>query len=296
MPFLSRLALASLLCVCAAMTQTPPSTADNSWETATALPNVDFTGLTPAQKQAALKMLRERGCTCGCGMKVAECRVKDPKCFYSHGISEMVVKGFKDGKTPDQVAKVVEASAIGRPRAEPKLLDDPVEIPTAGAPSKGPNDARITIVEFSDFECPYCAKASSEIAQLMSDYPKDVKLIYKQFPLETHPHARMAAQAALAAQEQGKFWELHDRMFANYRQLSREHVASWAQELGVDLAKFNAGMDSKVIATRIEKDLHDGEYAGVNGTPTFFINGQRYNGPPTVSALKGVLDQELKKK
>ena len=106
---------------------------------------------------------------------------------------------------------------------------------------RGPADARITIVEFSDFQCPYCAAAATKINDLMKQYPNDVKLVFKQFPLDIHGQARLAAQASLAAHAQGKFWELHDRMFANFRRLNRESILLWAKEAGVDAARGSRG-------------------------------------------------------
>jgi protein-disulfide isomerase len=264
------------------------------WQNQSDLPGVDLSGLPAAQKQAALKMLRERGCTCGCNMKLAQCRVEDPNCGYSKGLATLIVKGFGEGKTADEVAKMVAASPLGKPRPEPKILDDAVKIPTAGAPAQGPETARVVFVEFSDFECPYCAKAAGEIRRIVAAYPKDIRLIYKQFPLSMHPHAQFAAVASLAAAEQGKFWEMHDKMFGNFRQLSREHILAWAQELGLDMPKFTAALDSPKYKATVDKDLEDGEFAGVNGTPALFINGKHFNGPIDLGTLKPILEEEMK--
>ena len=105
----------------------------------------------------------------------------------------------------------------------------PVTIAVDGSPVKGPADARITLVEFSDFECPFCSSAVKQVDIVMAAYPKDVKLIYKQFPLSMHPHAELAAEASLAAREQGKFWEMYDVLFKNFRQLSRENILALGQ-------------------------------------------------------------------
>jgi protein-disulfide isomerase len=264
------------------------------WQSATDLPGVDFTGLTAPQKNAALKLMRDLGCTCGCAMKVAQCRIEDPACGYSKGISTIVLKGFHDGKTTDEVQKLVASSAVGRPRQAPKVLEDPVRIATTGSPATGPTNAKVTLVEFSDFECPFCAKAAAEVRNVLNAYPNDVRLIYKQFPLPMHPHAQTAALASLAADEQGKFWDLYYKMFANYRQLSQENILKWAAELGVNVDKFKADMQSGKNQATVKKDLEDGELAGVSGTPTFFVNGKRYNGPVDLASLKPILDQEIK--
>jgi protein-disulfide isomerase len=258
------------------------------------LPGIDLSVLSAPQKEAALKMMHEMGCTCGCGMKIAQCRVEDPNCGYSKGIATIIVKGFSGGKSPEEVTKLVAASPLGKPRPEPKLLEDPVQIPTAGSPTRGPETAPVVLVEFSDFECPYCAQATGEIRQILAAYPSQIRLIYKQFPLSMHPHAGLAALASLAAAEQGKFWELHDQMFSHFRQLSQEHILAWAQEIGLDMPKFKAAMDNPKYEAEVEKDMADGEFVGVNGTPAIFINGKHFNGPIALATLKPILDDEIK--
>src|SRR5215471_13303680 len=265
------------------------------WQTMTTLNGVDFTGLTPARKTTALKALRTMGCTCGCDMKVAECRVKDPSCAYSKNLSESIVGAVKEGKGEAAAIEVAKATKWGH-QIEHKLLDDPVQIPTQGAPAMGPASARITLVEFSDFQCPYCGKASTQIAAILKAYPNDVKLIFKQFPLDTHPQAQISAQASLAAHNQGKFWQLHDLMFANRTKLSPGAIHFWAQSIGLDMKKFDADLQSPTVKKAVSKDLEDGEKAGVEGTPTIYIDGQRYNGDLDLAKIKPVIDGELKKK
>ena len=174
------------------------------------------------------------------------------------------------------------------------MLEDPVAIPVDGSPVKGPVDGRITIVEFSDFECPYCSLAVKEVYTVMAAYPNDMKLIFKQFPLSMHPNAPLAAAASLAAKEQGKFWELHDLMFANFRKISRDNILVWAKQIGLDMERFKNDLASTKYQAVVQKDVADGEAVGVYGTPAFFINGKHYNGPVTLESLKPILDAELK--
>jgi protein-disulfide isomerase len=265
------------------------------WQTFTTLNGVDFTGLTPARKTTALKALRTMGCTCGCDMKVAECRVKDPNCAYSKNLSATIVEAVKAGKGSADAIEVAKASKYGK-QVEHKLLDDPVKIETTGAPSMGPANARITLVEFSDFQCPYCSKASLQIAEILKAYPNDVKLIFKQYPLDNHPQAMISAQASLAAYNQGKFWQLHDLMFANRTKLSPGAIHFWAESLKIDMKKFDADLQSPTVKKQVLRDLEDGEKAGVEGTPTVYIDGQRYNGDLDLAKIKPVIDGELKKK
>ena len=264
------------------------------WQTATDLPGIDLSGLTAAQQTAVLKILREEGCSCGCDMKLAECRIKDPACSYSTGLAAVVIKNVREGKTPAQTVAAMKASPLAKGPAPRPLLEPPVKIPVAGAPTKGPENARVTLVEFSDFECPYCSQAVGEVEALLKAFPNDIKLIYKQFPLATHPHARLAAAAALAANEQGKFWPMHDKLFANFSRLSRERIFELAKEIGLDTARFTADLDSGKFDHVGQKDLRDGEEAGVPGTPAFFINGKHYNGPMELSAVKPLIKAELR--
>jgi protein-disulfide isomerase len=268
--------------------QTP---SPDAWKTSETLGDVDLSGLTPVQKKAVLKLLREEGCTCQCGMKAAECVMKDSNCSYSRTLAKIAIQGVKDGKSLMEISKLMDAS----PKAHrPKLLEAPVAIPVDGAPVRGPADAKITLVEFSDFECPYCSAAVKQVDIVMAAYPKDVKLIYKQFPLSMHPHAELAAEASLAAREQGKFWEMYDLLFKNFRQLSGTSVLAMATQLGLDMDKFKADLESGKYKGVVSKDVADGEAAGVYGTPAFYINGKQYNGEVTLAALKPILAAELK--
>jgi len=289
----------AVLCFLAALTlgaQTPPPAATapsaaDAWKTSETLGNVDLSDLTPVQKKAVLKIVREQDCSCQCGMKTAECIMKDSNCSYSRALAKIAIQGVKDGKSLIEISKLMDTS----PKAHrPKLLEAPVTIAVDGAPVKGPADARITLVEFSDFECPFCSAAVKQVDIVMAAYPKDVKLIYKQFPLSMHPHAEIAAEASLAAREQGKFWEMYEVLFKNYRRLSADNIMIWAKELGLDMDKFKADVTSGKYKAVVAKDLADGEAAGVYGTPAFYINGKQYNGEVTLAALKPILAAELK--
>ncbi len=262
------------------------------WQTVANLAGVDFSGLTPARKALALRALRTQDCSCGCGMKVAECRVKDPNCSFSRGLALVTVGAIKAGKTEIAASEESKASKFGS-RPAPKLLDAPVPIPTLGSPVMGPANARVTLVEFSDFQCPYCSKAVAQINATLNAYPNDVRLIFKQYPLESHPAAAISAAASLAAHRQGKFWPMHNVMFANRPKLSRQSILAWAKEIGLDMKRFAADLDSEAIHKDVLRDQADGDKAGVEGTPTLFLNGQKYNGDLAPDAIKPVIDGEL---
>jgi protein-disulfide isomerase len=282
-----------IACVAACLAQTPaanPQSVD-AWKTASQLPNVDFAGLSADQKQQVLKLLREENCTCGCTMKMAECRIKDPKCVFSRMSAEAAVKTLKDGKGVDAMRKAALAED------HLKTLDVPVKIRTDGEPVKGPANAKITLVEFSDFQCPYCAQAAAKLDQILSKHPADVRLVYKQYPISMiHPQANFAARASLAANLQGKFWPLHDLMFKNNEKLSPENITAWAKQVGINMDKFNKDVQSPAIKKAVEHGVAEADEIGVLGTPTVFLNGQRYNGELDPAEFGKVIDEELKKK
>lgn len=288
-PLLILIALAA----CVAQQPAPPSMAviqEKVWKTATDLPNVDMTGLNADQKHALLKLLREEACTCGCGMKMAQCRLQDPKCAFSRMSATAAVKALKDGKTPDQM----RSAALAENHL--KTLDDAVKIHLEGSASKGPAGAKITLVEFSDFQCPYCSKAAFALDELARKYPGDVRLVYKHYPIAMiHNNAIISARASVAANNQGKFWPLHDRMFSNSNKLSRENILAWAKEFNMDMTRFVKDLDSKETTTVVERDIKEADDIGVLGTPTVFLNGKRYNGELTVADFGKVIESELKK-
>jgi protein-disulfide isomerase len=266
------------------------------WRSTQDLPTVDFTGLTPAQKTLALNILRTKNCPCGCTMKMAECRIKDPGCSYSKALAGIVVASIKKGGNETTVLATLDASPMMHP-ATPKVLEDPVPIPVDGSPVIGPNNARVTIVEFSDFQCPYCSVAVVKLNAILKAYPNDVKLIFKQYPLtDLHSQAELAAEAALAAHRQGKFWPLHDAMFADRTHLTRQNILAMAGKAGLDLKRFQQDWDSPAVKQAVARDRADGDKIFVNGTPSIYIDGQKYNGELDVDAIRPVLEKEMKRK
>ncbi|MBE4748716.1 thioredoxin domain-containing protein [Corallococcus sp. ZKHCc1 1396] len=163
----------------------------------------------------------------------------------------------------------------------------------ATGPSKGPEGAPVTIVEFSDFECPFCSRANAAVDQVTKTYGDKVRVVFRQFPLEFHKQAQKAAEASLCANDQGKFWEMHDQLFANQKALGVEDLKKHATELKLDTAKFNACLDSGEKAAQVKADLADGSKVGVNGTPAFFINGIMLSGAQPFDEFKSIIDAEL---
>jgi len=174
------------------------------------------------------------------------------------------------------------------------LLDPPRQkVAAANAESKGPKTAPIEIVEFSDFQCPYCQRANPTLNQVLSTYGDRIHFVYRHFPLPSHPNARPAAEASQCAAEQGKFWAYHDKLFANPSKLGDSDLRQHAVDLGLDASKFNACVDSHKFRAQVDADAQAGEEAGVNGTPAFFINGRVLSGAQPFEAFKRIIDDEL---
>ena len=166
----------------------------------------------------------------------------------------------------------------------------------SASPTRGPADAPIQIVEFSDFQCPFCQRVGPALKQVFDTYGDRVHLVYREYPLPNHPDARLASEAGLCANEQGKFWPYHDRLFANQRRLGGSDLRQHAVDLGLDARRFNACIDSHKYADHVEADVNAGNEAGVNGTPAFFINGRLISGAQPFEEFKKVIDDELASK
>jgi protein-disulfide isomerase len=175
-------------------------------------------------------------------------------------------------------------------------LDPPrVDVATDGDPSFGPENAPVTIIEFSDFQCPYCARVLPTLQAIRERYGEKVRVVYRDYPLDFHKEAQKAAEAAQCAGEQDRFWDYHDRLFANQQALRVDQLKAHALNLGLDGDAFAACLDSGKFASEVQADFRDGSQAGVSGTPAFFINGRFLNGAQPLEAFLSVIDQELER-
>jgi protein-disulfide isomerase len=169
-----------------------------------------------------------------------------------------------------------------------------VDVSVDGAPFKGPAKAPVTIVEFSDFHCPFCRRVLPTLAQLESRYGEKIKLVFRDFPIENlHPGATKAHEAARCANEQGKFWAYHDKLFASPPKSSAEILKGLAKEAGLDLVRFETCFDSGKYQAAVKKDIDEGQRVGVTGTPAFFINGRLVSGAQPLDAFTRVIDDEF---
>ncbi len=190
---------------------------------------------------------------------------------------------------PEITAEVKKMEASNQPLA-PELQ---AEMVNGAVPAFGPEAAKVKIVEFSDFECPFCSRASDVVHKIREKYSDKVRFVFRQYPLPMHSHARDAAHAALAAFAQGKFWEYHDQLFKNQQNLDRAGLETHAKNAGLDVAQFKKAIEDKAIAERVDADMKLGEKAAVQGTPTLFINGQRVENPTDFTAVASMIDAAL---
>ncbi len=193
----------------------------------------------------------------------------------------------------DIAAKPAAAPAANRPQVDPNKV---YEIPVANSAVRGPKDAPVTITMFSDFQCPFCAQTTPIVDDVLKAYPNDVNFVMKQFPLRSiHPNADPAARAAIAAGRQGKFWEMHDELYKNARNLTPETIKGLGEKLGLDMKKFEADQASDEVKKQVDEELALGAKSDVRGTPSFFVNGKLAQNR-SVEGFKTQIDAELKAK
>ena len=193
-------------------------------------------------------------------------------------------------------ARRTEYLAGLRKAASVKIMLDPprIEVATAGGVAKGPDSAPITIVEYSDFQCPYCHRANASLKQIEEKYPGKVRLVFRNFPLtQIHPNAAKAAEAGSCANDQGKFWPMHDRLFENQSKLTVPDLKEHAVALGLDAAAFGTCLDSGKYTAEWKKTVDEGQKYGLSGTPSFFINGRLLVGAQPFEGFAQVIDDEL---
>ena len=159
----------------------------------------------------------------------------------------------------------------------------------------GPAHAAVTVVEFGDFECPNCKQAAPTVKLLIERFAERVRFVWRHFPLtEVHPHALMAAQAAEAAGAQGKFWEMHDVLFENQAHLNAQHMRSYAERLGIDMARYTSEMDDEIYLQRVREHMESAKQSGARATPTFFVNGRLQDVSFGLRALNDAVEEALK--
>jgi protein-disulfide isomerase len=249
-------------------------------------PGVDISKLDDFQKKVFFRIVNSESSICGQAQSLIQSAKKDASCRRSFNAVRYVVRqveqGFTDSEISDSLTKRYRS-----PAAKP--------IDVVEAPIKGNTNAKITLVEFADYECPHCKRFQPVLRQILDEFHGEVKLYFKHYPLPHHTTARLAAEAAVAAQKQGKFWPYEEKLWANQDNLTPAELEKYAKETGLDLAKFRQDIESPVTKARVQKDRADGSTVGISSTPTLFINGREYSDPRDTESLREWIKEELSK-
>ena len=247
------------------------------------LPQVDTSALDDFSRGIWIDMVNELLSPCGEPVSVARCVSEGRKCAKCVPAARYVARLVDDGYSRDEIRDIYrvrygEATKVSG-------------LTAAGSPMRGSPMAPVTLYEFSDFQCPHCKIAAPILKKTVEESNGKVKLVFKQYPLPMHPKAREAAKAAVAADKQGKFWEMHDLLFENQERLQTADFAAYAKKLGLDVARFKADMKAKATETKIEADIAEGKKVGVDSTPSIYVNQRRFVFP--VDELGDYVREEL---
>jgi protein-disulfide isomerase len=213
------------------------------------------------------------------------------------GVGIFVLGMFTHSKVASNGGGSGQAAVVAQPTAGPTPTVGPVDVSADDDPSQGPADAKVTVIEFSDFQCPYCARFQADtLPQIMQNYGDKIRFVYRDFPLTSlHQYALKAAEASQCANEQGAYWKYHDMLFQNQSALDDASLKNYAATLQLDTATFNQCLDSDKYMSEVQKDYQDGLAAGVQGTPAFFVNGNLIEGAQPYAVFKAAIDQALAK-
>jgi len=230
---------------------------------------VDASHLPPEQKAAFDKLLAEEVCPCDCPKSLGQCLAEGTKCKPAVLLAEWAIASYDAGVPPDSVAEALAREITSGFTAPPRK---PV---TEGFATKGTAKPKHVIVEYADFECAHCRAASTVVEQLAKKR-SDVQVVFKHFPLSFHAMAKKAAIAAEAAGRQGKFWPMHDALFATQDVLSDDLILGHAKALGLDVARFTKDIADPALAQRVDASRAEGVSFGIEATPAFFVDGRPY--------------------
>ena len=233
------------------------------------LPGVDTHDFTPREKHEFSTYVTQFPAPCpAVAVPIAQCVIEKRACPACLPAAQTIAKAVREGMAREQVEGLYKQRFDA---ASAKAIS------VEGSPSRGPDAAPVTVVEFADFECPFCQRLAPELDALWQKRQTSVRFVYKFMPLPMHPHGESAARAAIAAQAQGKFWEMHDKLFANGEHLDDADILGYAKAVGLDLDRFRSDLQSPATKARLDADRKLGDALKVKGTPTIFINGREYD-------------------
>jgi thiol-disulfide isomerase/thioredoxin len=262
----------------------PDKPASASADDATPPPGVDISKLDDFERKVFFRVVNREASACGRGHSLLYSAKHDPSCrasFYAvRYTAHLVDSGFTDSEISERLDRRFRTPRVAH-------------FDLVAAPFKGKAGSRISVVEFVDYECPHCKHAQSLMRQLVEEYPSDVKVYFKHFPLSGHTNARLAAEGAVAAHRQGKFWPFNDKVWESSENLTPAILEKAAKDVGLDVAAWRKEMASDGVKNRVEADKTEGIGLGIAATPTIYVNGRKYGDALDIASLKDWVDEEL---
>jgi len=247
-------------------------------------PGIDISKLDDFERKVFFRIVKRESSVCGKGHSLLYSAKHDAACraaFYAlRYVVRLVDAVFTDSEISERLENRFRTQRVPH-------------FDLASSPYKGPASARVTIVEFVDYECPHCRHAQALLRQALGEYPKDVKVYFKHFPLSMHAGARAAAEGAVAAQKQGKFWSFNDEVWDKMDDLTPAVLEKIAKSVGLDVARWRKDAGSEAVKDRVKADRAEGDALEITGTPTIYINGRKYLDPLEIVSLKDWIDEEL---
>jgi protein-disulfide isomerase len=247
---------------------------------------VDVSKLDEMARKIFFRVVNTEPSVCGKGQSLLASAKKDETCRRSLNAVKYVARLADQGYTQSEITESLEKRYRS---TDAKFID------VSEAPMEGNPNARVTLVEFADYECPHCKRFQPVLRQILDEFRKDVRIYFKHYPLPQHTNARLAAEAAVAAQKQGKFWPYQDKLWENQDSLTPAEMEKFAKETGLDLTKFRADLDDVKTKTRVQKDRTDGTTLGLSSTPTLYINGREYTDAKDTESLREWIKEEIAK-
>ena len=247
-------------------------------------PGVDVSKLDELARKIFFRVVNSEPSICGKGQSLLASAKKDASCRRSANAVRYVAHLADQGYTQTEISEAIEKRY---------RTTDAKPIDVADAPMEGSPNARVTLVEFADYECPHCKRFQPVLRQVLDEFKGDVRLYFKHYPLPQHTNARLAAEAAVAAQKQGKFWPFQEKLWENQDTLSPAEMEKFAKEVGLDVSKFRADVDDPRTKARVQKDRTEGSALGLSSTPTLFINGREYTDAKDTESLREWLKEEI---
>jgi protein-disulfide isomerase len=245
-------------------------------------PGIDASKLDDFQKKVFFRIINSEPSICGQAQSLIASAKKDCRRSFNavRYVGKLVEQGFTDSEVAEAIGKRYRAT-------------DVKNIEVAEAPMKGSPSAKVTLVEFADYECPHCKRLQPVLRQIVDEFHNDVKVYFKHYPLAQHTNARLAAEAAVAANKQGKFWAFQDKLWDKQDELGPAVIEKLAKESGLDVAKFRQDLASDAVKARVQKDKAEGEALGIQSTPTVYLDGREYTDPKDAESLREWIKEEL---